>query len=225
MRSFILLTEKEWHDSLFENLSSSESFNWIRISKKSDFNLNLIDEIKPEIIFIPHWSYIIPDDIFDKYTCIVFHMTDLPFGRGGSPLQNLIIKGISKTKISAIRVTKEIDAGDVYLKKSLSLDGSAKDIFLRSVPIIEEMIKLIIEKDIKPIPQFGDPVKFNRRKPEESNIFDLSTLIDIYNFIRMLDCDGYPHAFIETKYYKIEFRDAKLINENQINANVRIFQK
>jgi methionyl-tRNA formyltransferase len=225
MRSFILVTEKKWHDSLFENLSRLENSNWTRISQKSDFNLEVLDVINPEIIFIPHWSYIISDNIFEKYTCIVFHMTDLPYGRGGSPLQNLIIKRISKTKISAIRVTKEIDAGNVYLKKGLSLDGSAKDIFLRSVPIIEQMIKLIIEKDIKPTPQIGDIVKFKRRKPEESNIFDLSTLSDIYNFIRMLDCDGYPPAFIETKYYKIEFRDAELINENQINAKVRIFQK
>ena len=29
-------------------------------------------------------------EIHENYKCIIFHMTDLPFGRGGSPLQNLI---------------------------------------------------------------------------------------------------------------------------------------
>ncbi len=51
---------------------------------------------------------------FFNFNCVVFHMTDLPFGRGGSPLQNLISRGIYKTKISAIKVVKEIDAGPIY---------------------------------------------------------------------------------------------------------------
>lgn len=44
-------------------------------------------------------------------------MTDLPYGRGGSPLQNLIVRNHYKTKISEIRVKKEIDSGPIYLKK------------------------------------------------------------------------------------------------------------
>jgi len=44
-------------------------------------------------------------------------MTDLPFGRGGSPLQNLIERGIKKTKISAIKVDGGIDTGDIFFKR------------------------------------------------------------------------------------------------------------
>lgn len=43
-------------------------------------------------------------------------MTNLPYGRGGSPVQNLILNGHKKTIISALNVTKDLDAGDVYLK-------------------------------------------------------------------------------------------------------------
>ena len=81
---------------------------------------------------IPHWSYIIPKDIFNLFNCVVFHMTDLPFGRGGSPLQNLIIRGYEKTKISALKVTNGIDSGPIYLKKPLSLDGTAYEIMIRA---------------------------------------------------------------------------------------------
>ena len=35
-------------------------------------------------------------------------MTDLPYGRGGSPLQNLIIRGFESTKISAIEFKMEL---------------------------------------------------------------------------------------------------------------------
>ena len=65
-------------------------------------------------------------------------MSDLPYGRGGSPLQNLIIREHRKTMISAIQCVKEIDAGPVYLKKPLSLEGSAEEIFICANHIIEE---------------------------------------------------------------------------------------
>jgi len=66
-----------------------------------------VEEIQPQYIFFPHWSWIIPKRIYEAYECVVFHMTDLPFGRGGSPLQNLISRGIHQTRISAIRTGLE----------------------------------------------------------------------------------------------------------------------
>lgn len=225
LKKYVLLTEKSWHDVLFKELQRKMPQMWVRITSKNLLMESALAEINPVKIFIPHWSYIIPDCIYEKYECIVFHMTDLPFGRGGSPLQNLIIRGMKNTKISAIRVEKELDAGDIYLKRDLSLDGTATDIFLRSVPIVEEMIKKIIEDDLQPSPQYGEPMHFKRRKPEESDIADLSSVNDVYDYIRMLDCEGYPPAFIETKYFKIEFKNAEVINEKQLNAHVRIFQK
>lgn len=225
MSCYVLLSEKKWHDQLYSNLSTYGKSNWVRIEDKQMFTIEELDKINPQKIFIPHWSYIIPDIIYEKYQCIVFHMTDLPFGRGGSPLQNLIIRGIKNTKISAIRVVKELDAGDIYIKRDLSLEGTATEIFLRSVPIIEEMIKKIIEDDLKPSPQYGETVNFKRRKPEESNIANLSSVNDIYDYIRMLDCEGYPPAFIELEHFLIEFTNAQLENGNKLNANVRIFKK
>lgn len=223
----IILSEKKWHEDLFNQLKSEFNDNeWLLINNKSDFNLELLNELKPDKIFIPHWSYIIPEEIFNSFECIVFHMTDLPFGRGGSPLQNLIVRGYKSTKISAIKVQSGIDTGDVYLKKSLNLTGSAQEIFQKSAIVIEEMIKEIIIKNSIPSPQKGEVVEFKRRKPEESNISELEDLENIYNYIRMLDCEGYPHAFIETNFFKAEFTNANF-NESEkiITANVRIVKK
>jgi methionyl-tRNA formyltransferase len=224
---FIILSEKKWHEDLFNQLKSEFNDNeWLLINNKSDFNLELLNEFKPDKIFIPHWSYIIPEEIFNSFECIVFHMTDLPFGRGGSPLQNLIVRGYKSTKISAIKVQSGIDTGDVYIKKPLDLTGSAQEIFQKSAIVIEEMIKEIIIKNSIPSPQKGEVVEFKRRKPEESNISELEDLENIYNYIRMLDCEGYPHAFIETKFFKAEFTNADF-NESEkiITANVRIVKK
>ena len=226
MNKYIILSEKEWHSEIYINLKNYFiNDEWIYINSKNDFNLVKLEEINPTKIFIPHWSYIITSRIYNKYECIVFHMTDLPYGRGGSPLQNLIIRGHKETKISAIKISQGIDTGDIYLKKNLILNGTAKEIFLTACPIIEDMIKEIIQNNIKPIPQFGNIVEFKRRTPEESNIIYLNDVKIIYDYISILDWDGYPKVFIETDSIRIEFSNAHLSTDNNLKADVRIFKK
>ena len=58
-------------------------------------------------------------------------MTDLPYGRGGSPLQNLIIRGHRDTQLTALKCEENVDEGPVYAKTPLSLSGSAEEILAR----------------------------------------------------------------------------------------------
>ena len=226
MKNIIILSEKSWNQDLVKTLKKNNNkFNWILINHRNKFSINNLNVLKPAIIFIPHWSYIIPAEIHEKYECIVFHMTDLPFGRGGSPLQNLIIRGYKDTKISAIKVEKGLDCGDIYLKKKLSLNGSAKKIFERANLVIETMIIDILENDIKPIPQKGKVTLFKRRMPEKGNINNIKKINKVYDYIRMLDADGYPSAYLENKFLKFEFTDANFENNNEIIAQVRIKTK
>ena len=71
-----------------------------------------------------------PKSIWGTWPTVIFHMTDLPYGRGGSPLQNLIKRKHRTTKITAILCDDGLDTGDIYLKEDLSLEGSAEEIFL-----------------------------------------------------------------------------------------------
>ena len=219
----IILSEKKWNEELVLSLATqNKDSNWKLINNKSDFKIDVLEKLNVNKIFIPHWSYLIPKEIYEKYECIVFHMTDLPFGRGGSPLQNLISKGIYNTKISALKVEKGIDTGDIYLKENLELYGTATEIFKRSNDIIQKMIISIINNKIKPVSQKGKVTEFKRRKPEESNIFELKNLIKAYDYIRMQDADGYPKAYLESEFLKFEFNKAKFKNENEIIATVKI---
>lgn len=222
--TYILLSAKSWHDSLFSSLQKTINASWIRIRENDEFTYENLIKLNPKKIFIPHWSEIISSDIYNNFNCVVFHMTDLPYGRGGSPLQNLIEKGHKETVISAIKVEAGLDTGDVYLKYPLSLEGTAADIFKRAATIIEKMIIEIIATNPTLKKQEGEVVVFKRRKSEQSNIENLETISQVYDFIRMLDCDGYPNAYIETKYFKLEFNKAS-INNNSIDAHVRITKK
>lgn len=223
--SYVLVTSRKWNEYLVEKLEEKTQQKWYLITKREEFTLDYLQKISPVKIFIPHWSYIIPKDIWEEYECVVFHMTDLPFGRGGSPLQNLIVRKIRETKISAIKVSKEIDEGDIYLKSSLGLEGAAHEIFKRFSIEVEKMILKIINENIHPVPQEGEITLFERRKPEQGNLFKLKQLEDVYDYIRMLDAPGYPKAFVENKSFKIEFENANFENSKSLTANVRIIKK
>ena len=73
MSSFILVTNKPWHDSLFEWLNHSIPGSWIRITTPEELVIERLAEINPDMVFIPHWSYIIPESVFGNFECIVFH--------------------------------------------------------------------------------------------------------------------------------------------------------
>ncbi len=201
-KKIIIATIKSWNikNALKLKEELKNEYEVKIITKKEDLTYEKIKKINPEYIFFPHWSWIIPKEIYNNFECVVFHMTDLPFGRGGSPLQNLILRGIKKTKISAIKPVEELDAGPIYMKRPLSLAGSAEDIYKRASKIIFEiMIPYLLKNKVKPKPQKGKIVIFKRRTPEESKIPEDITFEKVYDYIRMLDAEGYPPAFLETK--------------------------
>ena len=220
----MIASSKIWDPNLVNKIKLQLNTEVIEVNKKEDLTIQLIQKFNPKLIFFPHWSYIIPDEIYSKYPCIVFHMTDLPFGRGGSPLQNLIQRGYKKTKLSAISVVKELDAGDIYLKEELSLSGTAQEIFERATAIIEKMMIKIVSEDINPVPQEGEPVIFQRRTPDQSRIKNINQIEKLFDHIRMLDGEGYPKAFIEYEDYRIEFSGSEL-NGSKIDAKVSITKK
>lgn len=199
-------------------------FQVLRIKTSDELSLDKLQKYMPSFIFFPHWSWLIPEEIYSNFNCVVFHMTDLPYGRGGSPLQNLIVRGHQTTMLSALKCEAEMDAGPVYLKKELTLTGSAEEILKRASGIIEKMITNIIQNDPVPRIQYGDVIKFKRRKKEDGDLSKLGTLEEIYDYIRMLDADGYPRAFIENESLVFEFTDA-IITQDSIAAQVNIRKK
>ena len=202
-------------------LFSRTGSDFLLISDPKDLTTTRLASINPKFIFFPHWSHRIDSSIFEKFESVIFHMTDLPYGRGGSPLQNLITRSIYETKISALRCVEEIDAGPIYLKKSFSLYGSAEEIFLRASAVIEDMIVEMLTNLPEPMPQEGVSTVFKRRRPEDGNLATAQSLEQVFDLIRMLDADGYPNAFLNIGPFKLEFSRATR-RTDQVIADVRI---
>lgn len=219
--NILIVSGKAWHRNYISEIEKETGTNVVFLEHQEDISYEFIKKYNPQYIFFPHWSYLIPPEIHDNFKCIVFHMTDVPFGKGGSPLQNLISRGIYQTKLSALSCEKNLDSGDVYLKKDLSLYGGAEEIFIRAADLIKKMIIEIIKNEIFPIPQSGKSVVFKRRIKDESNIDNIADLNKVYDYIRMLDAEGYPKAFLNTKHLNLEFERAALY-DGYIKADVKI---
>lgn len=222
---FAIVTIKQCNIDNAMKLKKIYKDDLLIITQKEELTEERLRDFQPRFVFFPHWSYIIPRNIYENFECIVFHMTDLPFGRGGSPLQNLIVRGIKSTKVSAIRVEKEIDAGPIYMKEPLTLEGTCDEVLGRvSTIIFEKMIPQIINNNPIPEEQVGDPVFFKRRKPEESELKSDMSLDTVYDYIRMLDGEGYPKAFIDYNGMKLEFSDAIFI-DGKLTAKVEFVEE
>ncbi len=216
MESIVIATIKSWNikNALKFREKWGDTYKVHLVTDPKNLSADLLERIKPSYIFFPHWSWIIPPEIYEPFECVVFHVADLPYGRGGSPLQNLIIRGVKWTKVSALKVDGGLDTGPIYLKRDVFIGlGSAEEIFIEiSNLIFQEMIPEILEKRPKPYPQKGEILEFQRRKPHESELTPeiAENLPRLYDFIRMLDGEGYPRAFLRLGRFKILFSEAHL---------------
>lgn len=222
MPNYIVATTKSWNAENFETYTRTFEGSWHLIDSPDALTIEYIESIDPRYIFFPHWSWIVPEHIFQNYECVCFHMTDVPYGRGGSPLQNLIARGHKETKLTALKMTKQIDAGPVYKKVPLSLAGSAEDILKRASKLSYDIMADMIQSFPIPVNQTGDITEFSRRTPDMSELPLNASLEQLYDHIRMLDAEGYPHAFLKHGDNLISFTNATLENgELKCSVTVR----
>lgn len=223
-KTYLVAGSKPWSEPTFSSRVADSQGRWLFVSSKQDLE-SMVAEHAPRYVFFPHWSWIVPDAVLEASECVCFHMTDVPYGRGGSPLQNLIERGHTETVLTALRMTNELDAGPVYAKRPLSLHGSsAEEIYIRASELSAELAVWIAETEPEPEPQSGEPVLFKRRKPEDSAIPDDLDLKEVHDFIRMLDADGYPPAVLQCGDLTFEFRKATRYFD-RVEASVTIRQK
>ena len=90
---YVVVGSHDWTDQIFDEVICSYPGTWTYINDPAVLTLETLSNIKPSLVFFLHWSLKVPSDITSNFECVGFHMTDLPYGRGGTPLQNLILRG------------------------------------------------------------------------------------------------------------------------------------
>ncbi len=145
--------------------------------KKGTLGYNALMDLSPQAIFYSGWSWIVPDELLKPISGIsnlVLHPGMLPKDRGGSPIQNQMRAGRKSTYANLIELEKEVDAGPIYFKEKISLEGQADDVWARmtsaAITTAKKYLKAYAEGNLYPKPQVGTPKVHKRIKSKDSKL-------------------------------------------------------
>ena len=144
---------------------------------------------------------------------IVVHESDLPEGKGWSPVSWQILEGKNKIPITLFEADEEIDAGQIYAKKDMDLDGSEliEEIRHKQGRITQSLILEFIYNCPRneAEEQEGIGSFYPRRRPEDSELDPKKNLMEQFNLLRICDNERYPAFFyLNSKKYTLKiFQD------------------
>ena len=102
------------------------------IDLKKDSILNQIKLIKADYLIVIAYGKILPDWLIDipKICSINVHFSLLPKYRGASPIQSALLNGDKKTGITYMKISSELDAGDILSSYEIDIKDSDNKLIL-----------------------------------------------------------------------------------------------
>ena len=162
-----------------------------------------------DICFVLGYSRILDDNALGLHTNnLVVHESDLPHGRGWSPLTWQVLDGADDITVSLIEADREVDSGHIYAKESIRLRGDEFIDELRAAQwrvtqkLCERVMARYPDSLIDAEPQKGEASYYVRRRPIDSRLELEKTIADQIQLLRVVDNRRYP-AFIEWRGRRI----------------------
>ena len=194
---------RDWSLNIYSALKNSfPDHEFLTQSSKEAYDEAEIFRFDPSVILFYGWSDIISSDLIDNYRCLMLHPSPLPKYRGGSPIQNQIIRGEIDSAVTIFIMDDGIDTGPILKQQYLSLAGSISEIFNRIETIgLDLTCQILIEGFYPQEQDHSQATYFSRLHPNMSEITvkDLTEASSeyLFNKIRMLQ-DPYPNPYIKT---------------------------
>tara|TARA_B110000438_G_scaffold271966_1_gene290300 strand:- start:3834 stop:4760 length:927 start_codon:yes stop_codon:yes gene_type:complete len=193
-----------------------------------------IISLNPDLIVVMGYGIILPENILQipKFGCINIHLSLLPRWRGASPIEHAILNGDIKTGITIFKLVKEMDAGPIFIQKSIQIKDwmNKEDLLLKlnnlGISMLDLIIPKIFEKKIIPKEQSKDKITYANKIISEMrkiNFYDDVELIS--NKIRAFSPK--PSTWFVYNNEIIKIIKASYIKENShpsyiINKNFHI---
>tara|TARA_B100000029_G_scaffold436822_1_gene451627 strand:- start:109 stop:765 length:657 start_codon:yes stop_codon:yes gene_type:complete len=169
-----------------------------------------------EIVFILNYTKILNQTFLKKNKLnIVVHASNLPKGKGFSPMQWQILKNKNKIPICLFKATSKVDSGEIYEKNYIFLRGTELYDELRYKQAIAtfKIIKKFLNKypRIKGKKQKGKSTFYKRRTPQDSRLNINLSLKKLFNHLRLANNTSWPSYFIfkNKKYYLTIYQENK----------------
>lgn len=208
MKIAILTSSQQWFEDYAEKLSHILG-NVPVYNDHSDITSYY------EVLFILSYHEIIDNSVLarNKYN-IVVHESDLPRGKGWAPFFWQVLEGKSEIVFTMFEAAPGVDAGDIYMKRSLALTGLELNPELRhkqaelTIQMCTDFIASMSDY-LPPRPQKGGESFYSKRNPQDSQLDLDKTIREQFNLLRISNNDDYP-AFIDYggKRYLIKIEES-----------------
>lgn len=138
---------------------------------------------------------------------IVVHASDLPKGKGFSPLSWQILEGKDEIVLTLFEAVEALDAGPYYYKETLCFQGTELLDELRqkmALKIIDMCIRFVDNMDVVQGEEQQGEESFYKRITRDDNMLDIDkTIRQQFNHLRIADNERYPlwFAYKGKKYY------------------------
>ena len=98
------------------------------VSLRNEESLELVRSLKPELIVVAAYGKLLPEEILNvpPLGSINVHSSLLPKYRGAAPINWAVLNGEAETGVTIMYMAKELDAGDIILKRSTPI-GETED--------------------------------------------------------------------------------------------------
>lgn len=130
---------------------------------------------------------------------LVVHESDLPKGKGWSPLTWQVLEGKNEIPIVLFEASEKVDEGEIYFRDFIKLDGDElltriKD---RQGKITQELVLKFVNlyPNIHAIKQSGEESFYLKRTPKDSELDIKKTIEEQFNLFRVVDNEQYPAFF------------------------------
>ena len=201
MKIQILTSKDSW-------LNRNKRKTVVNYLKKFSKKISLINNHKNikknlDICIILSYYKIIPSKFlkYSKFNLVV-HESNLPSGKGFSPLYWQILNGKKKIVFTLFEASQKMDAGDYYYKKSFSFKKNLfyNDIKIEQLKCALNMVSSFLKKyrsnkKIKLYKQKGKSTYFRRRNAKDSMLNINKSLMSQINLIRICDNQRFPAYF------------------------------
>jgi methionyl-tRNA formyltransferase len=176
-----------------------------------------IKNLSPDLLITIAYAGLIPQKILDIPHCesINVHPSLLPLWRGASPIQSSILNGDTKTGISLIRMTSELDAGPVFAVAETFIDPEENALALSSrlanmsARLITDNIVEIVNKSLLPNEQKHQKATYAPKLTKQDAIINWTRPApEILKKIKAFNPWPIAHSMLEQKNFRIW--DAKL---------------
>lgn len=167
---------------------------------RAKFVRNYAEVDEGDIAFFLSCTRITPISILSRNEWnLVVHASDLPKGRGFSPLVWQILEGVNEIPVTMILMAEEVDAGDIVMQRQLKFQGHELNKEMRA-KLGQSIVEMCVDFVKIPTPparriQAGAPSWYRRRHPQDSRIDPLKTIDSQFELFRVVDNDSYPAFF------------------------------